>query len=209
MSAIRRGTMAAAICAAALALSGCGAPGHGADTEHKAGKTASWSEEIKRSAAKARNSLVKGILQDGTITDEEFQEFVTEYNGCLQPHGMTATFDADGTGESVTNSTGTMTKEQGDDGIAQCQASTDYMLVVPVYQQMRKNPDHRDPAGLVLACLKRKGLADPSMTRQDYIDVVTDENRNAKTFGRYEDPDAPGYDAAKARDFADCQTNYR
>lgn len=202
-----KGIFAAVCCVAVLLGAGCGAQQH-RDTADTGGNDTSWAQTIRRSAASAKTDLAKNILKDGTITAEEFNEFVAAYDACLKKNGMTVSFDGDGANENVTDATGQLSKEQGDAIIQQCQTQTDYMLIVPVYQQMKANPEHKDPAQLVVDCLKKKGLVDQSMTRQDYIDTVTDEQRNTQTFGRYEDPQNPQYDSQKAQEYLSCQASY-
>ncbi|KAB7790581.1 hypothetical protein [Bifidobacterium leontopitheci] len=168
-------------------------------------KHVTWAQQIKQDAKKAKTSLGKGILKDGDITAAEFSEFTSAYDACLKKHNMTVSFDSKG--ESYTDLGNTLTKEEGDAIIDQCRTQTDYMLIVPTYQQMQWNPDNRDGVEMVVECLKKHKLVDQSLTRQDYIDIITDESRNAKEFGKYEDPSNASYDQQKAAQYTACQTH--
>lgn len=194
------------MCGAAVTITtSCGTAAQSSTAAQQ--KHVTWAQQITQDAKKAKTSLAKGILKDGDITAAEFSEFTAAYNSCLNKHGMSVTFDSKGGSESVSDQSGAISMEDGNAIIEQCRTQTDYMLIVPTYQQMQWNPDNQDPTEMVVACLKKHNLVEQSLTRQDYIDIITDESRNAKEFGKYEDKANPSYDQNKAQEFLACQTH--
>ena len=72
---------------------------------------------------------------------------------------------------------------------------------------MNSNPKNEDPVVPLLKWrLKQYGLAEQSMTVEDYKAIVSDENKDRDVFGKYFDESVPGYDAEKAKQYIACQT---
>lgn len=209
------------VCVAAcclMLLSGCGGATHidssaGTATGASSSATAQdgtvftgpYAQQIKRTYDDAHQSLTKKILKDSKITDEEFNELSEHFSDCAKQQGVDVTFDSQG-GMQTTYPAG-MSQSDGDSAVAQCDEDNDFTSMSILHDSMKSNPKNEDPAVPLLQCLKKNGLAEQSMTVDDYKAIVSDENKDKDVFGKYFDESAPGYDAAKAKLYEACQTN--
>lgn len=210
--------MVCAMACCATLLSGCAGGGHtapstGTATSASSSATAKdgtvftgyYAQQIKRTYDDAHQSLTKKILKDSKITDEEFNELSEHFSDCAKQQGVDVTFDSQG-GMQTTYPAG-MSQSDGDSAVAQCDEDNDFTSMSILHDSMKSNPKNEDPAVPLLQCLKKNGLAEQSMTVDDYKAIVSDENKDKDVFGKYFDESAPGYDAAKAKLYEACQTN--
>ena len=193
------------VCVAAcclMLLSGCGGATHidssaGTATGASSSATAQdgtvftgpYAQQIKRTYDNAHQSLTKKILKDSKITDQEFLELTVDSQG-----GMSTSYPSG------------MSEADGDAIVKQCDADNDFTDMNMLRGDMSSNPNNEDPVVPLLKCLKQYGLAEQSMTVEDYKAIVSDESKDRDVFGKYFDESVPGYDAAKAKQYIACQT---
>lgn len=208
------------VCVAACCLtllSGCGGATHtdpsaGTATGASSSATAQdgtvftgpYAQQIKRTYDNAHQSLTKKILKDSKITDQEFLELSQHFSDCAQQQNVEVTVDSQG-GMSTSYPSG-MSEADGDAIVKQCDADNDFTDMNMLRSDMNSNPKNEDPVVPLLKCLKQYGLAEQSMTVEDYKAIVSDESKDRDVFGKYFDESVPGYDAAKAKQYIACQT---
>ena len=138
------------------------------------------------------------------ITDQEFLELSQHFSDCAQQQNVEVTVDSQG-GMSTSYPSG-MSEADGDAIVKQCDADNDFTDMNMLRGDMSSNPNNEDPVVPLLKCLKQYGLAEQSMTVEDYKAIVSDESKDRDVFGKYFDESVPGYDAAKAKQYIACQT---
>ena len=192
------------VCVAAcclMLLSGCGGATH-----------------IDSSAGTATGASSSATAQDGTVftgpyaqqikrtydTVHEFLELSQHFSDCAQQQNVEVTVDSQG-GMSTSYPSG-MSEADGDAIVKQCDADNDFTDMNMLRGDMSSNPNNEDPVVPLLKCLKQYGLAEQSMTVEDYKAIVSDESKDRDVFGKYFDESVPGYDAAKAKQCIACQT---
>ncbi len=148
--------------------------------------------------------MTKKILKDSKITDQEFLELSQHFSDCAQQQNVEVTVDSQG-GMSTSYPSG-MSEADGDAIVKQCDADNDFTDMNMLRSDMNSNPKNEDPVVPLLKCLKQYGLAEQSMTVEDYKAIVSDENKDRDVFGKYFDESVPGYDAEKAKQYIACQT---
>lgn len=163
-----------------------------------------YAQQIKRTYDNAHQSLTKKILKDSKITDQEFLELSQHFSDCAQQQNVEVTVDSQG-GMSTSYPSG-MSEADGDAIVKQCDADNDFTDMNMLRSDMNSNPKNEDPVVPLLKCLKQYGLAEQSMTVEDYKAIVSDENKDRDVFGKYFDESVPGYDAEKAKQYIACQT---
>lgn len=180
----RRITVIGAALAICAALAGCAAGGTstgaaaGKDTSADGGTptfTGPYADEFKREYDKAPTDLARGILRDGRITDAEIQEVYDDYNTCLEPYGLQATYSAD-EGETVAQYRGSLSDDEQLDIMKQCHAKTDAGIISSLYVSMRNNPERLDVEAMYRAtyrCLVKHDLLPAPISEDDYISTMT------------------------------------
>ena len=179
------------VCVAAcclMLLSGCGGATHidssaGTATGASSSATAQdgtvftgpYAQQIKRTYDNAHQSLTKKILKDSKITDQEFLELSQHFSDCAQQQNVEVTVDSQG-GMSTSYPSG-MSEADGDAIVKQCDADNDFTDMNMLRGDMSSNPNNEDPVVPLLKCLKQYGLAEQSMTVEDYKAIVSDESR--------------------------------
>ena len=70
-----------------------------------------------------------------------------------------------------------MSEADGDAIVKQCDADNDFTDMNMLRGDMSSNPNNEDPVVPLLKCLKQYGLAEQSMTVEDYKAIVSDESK--------------------------------
>ncbi len=153
---------------AALLLSGCGAGGD-ADRSSEA-----WAAVIKATAGEASSDFERKVLEDGRITDAEYNELQTRILDCLSGLGLNGTFETDG---SLTY-TSTSSAPVDRDRIQACNADNG-IRTIALRDAMIRNPSHLDEGKIMVDCLRRVQLVDSTYTAQMYQSGVDLERISA------------------------------
>ena len=96
-----------------------------------------------------------------------------------------------------------------------CQNETQYKNIVDLYLSLKENPENVDNDQLArqqndktLACLKKHGIVDDSVTADAYDELATMGKSGGTSFddliGKYALKDNPAYDKRKAAIIAQC-----
>ena len=126
----------------------------------------SWAEEIQHEYQKAASPVIKAVLEDGKISDQEYAEMKERYSSCLSAAGITLThygFD----GGSYTPAA-SMSNDEAHKAESRCSDASGEWPIAMFYVQMRVNPSHRDMASAIVECYKRNKLVGSGYGVKDY-----------------------------------------
>ncbi|GAA0441071.1 hypothetical protein [Leifsonia naganoensis] len=152
---------------ACLALMACSAA-QDAPPQRASGFRASgpWAAEIEREYDKATSPEVRNTLEDGVVSDREYEEMKTRYVDCLASAGVTmVTYGPAGSEYTFAPPVTADIAHQKD---RECSASSGEYPIGYFYTQMRVNPANEDVVPHIVECLKREGLVEKSYTVKDY-----------------------------------------
>ena len=186
-------------------------------------------QPLRDEIAKIKNSgstEAAQILEDGKITEEELVQLGSSYAQCLTSKGITVdTGEARYPGGSISPSYGDDALDKrnlSEDEIAAtnaadeaCQNETQYKNIVDLYLSLKENPENVDTDQLArqqndktLACLKKHGIVDDSVTADAYDELATMGESGGTSFddliGKYALKDNPAYDKRKAAIIEQC-----
>ena len=133
-----------------------------------------WATELQQAYENVSSPVAKAILEDGVITEEEMEEVRTAQIECLEnlgcivlelnPGGSADILPPQEGGESFEVLTQRMNGLQ-----QQCSVQTGWSIIGYLYSQVRRNPENRDGADLMVECLVRVGLEAEGYTAEQYI----------------------------------------
>lgn len=166
------------------ALSGCADAGTapevplGQDTSpnvgtapHFDGPWSDWFTRIYESSDTTEPQ--RAILADGVVTDAEYAGLRAAFKTCLEDLGVSVELYADG-GYAV-EADGELTESQvTGDAVPGCEKKT-VGAVAMLYEHIRRNPEERDEAVIVVDCFKRKGIVSDAYTVAQYNKDVADQ----------------------------------
>ena len=191
------------VLALSISLGACGTAGDRKQEQSSRGQASAISGDVDANAADAsyRDEIAKiknsgsteaaQILEDGKITEEELVQLGSSYAQCLTSKGITVdTGEARYPGGSISPSYGDNALDKrnlSEDEIAAtnaadeaCQNETQYKNIVDLYLSLKENPENVDTDQLArqqndktLACLKKHGIVDDSVTADAYDELAT------------------------------------
>ncbi|WNM24288.1 hypothetical protein [Demequina capsici] len=133
--------------------------------------TSAWASEFEAAYRGSTSDLQRTILADETITDQELAALQDAFTTCLSSRGYTDISFASNGGFSERAPAGT----SDDDENATVQTCEDIAwgsqggLTYGLYFEVARNPARQDESEIMVACLVRQGLVDPSYTAEDYV----------------------------------------
>ena len=139
---------------------------------------------------KTDNALVRSILEDGTITDAEIEDFMSSYNECLSQYNLSVTYDRENSSESLVDQFSQYTPAQTTERDEKCKNSTGYYELIPLDEQMHSNPtnlSNDERFRRIYDCRKRHNLMDDALTFEEYRQLF-----DQQTVPSAEDPLAKG-----------------
>lgn len=170
----------------------------------------------------------KQILADNTITEEELVQLGSAYAQCLTSKGVTvdtgeARYPGGAIGPSYGDGDDSLDKRNLDEdrieavnsANEECLNETQYKNILDLYLELKENPGNVDSEQLArqqndktLACLKKHGIVDDSITADMYDELVTNGETGGVSFddliGKYTLKDNPSYDKQKATAIEQC-----
>lgn len=155
-----------------LSLGACGSPSQQATDGNSDSNP--WSAEIQRVQERTSNKLVRGILEDGTITDAEIQEFMDSYNSCLAKYDLSTSYDRDNQYETLSDQFSQYSPEQMTQYNEECRKSTGYYDLIPLDENMHSNPkniSNDKQLQKIYDCRKQHKLVDEHMTFSEYRNI--------------------------------------
>ena len=222
-------TVTTALC---LALGACAGPGTaGGGTGATPGGeeptfSGPYAADYQKAYGEAPSDLVRNILRDGEVSEAEVQEMVDAFNVCLEPFGLQAAADANGS--SLTQFRGSMSDADQLATQRECDTKTGFTSVISIYQQTSTNPDKLDGVALdrkVYQCLKKHDLLPEPISEEEYLATMSAaqasvaggdqeqvHRRWREFFHQYMETDDngaanPDYDATKGQRFRACNTD--
>ncbi len=106
------------------------------------------------------------ILADGEITDAEYAQVRGDFARCLEDLGLEVQLSPDG-GFTIDDDGGLSETQITGDAVPTCEART-VGSVAMLYEQIRRNPEQKDEATIVVACLKDAGIVGAAYTAAEY-----------------------------------------
>ncbi|KAA8825612.1 hypothetical protein EMO92_05080 [Bifidobacterium reuteri] len=223
------------LCLAMAACSGPGQGGGAANAEGKTPSNAAatvckapdfqgpYAAEFKLNWEQSKTELGKRILEDCRVTDAELTEVFDAQNKCLAPYGLVST-----KGQLSQVRASSLSKDEMNQKNTECAAETDLWNVESMYDALQSNPDNLDVGArqrAIYQCLKQRGLLPKPITEQEFLDLevtgaeglseeqIVEKTRKWNEFYRVymerndDGSPNPDYDAAKAKQFWECQTD--
>lgn len=191
-----------------IMLAGCG-QSQSAQTVNFDKNNVTFSGPNSITYEKAYNSTtsdaVRKILIDEHITDAEFDQVRQLYADCLGEKGAEVKYEGTDGRRSERFPPG-ISIEQIDTYTNECLAST-ALQNIEILHQVEGQNSSSDSVGALVDCLKRHGIADQTMTADDYKRIVTDPNLDDEYFGQYFNEQRSDYDAAKSPAYWACNAN--
>lgn len=128
-----------------------------------------WAAEFEEAAASGVGDAEAAILADGEVTPVELEQAHDGMRRCLADSGLTIDYAADG-GFELGSRDGRPTSDsfaRSDAALRACESEHD-QYVTFLFEQTRRNPEKRDEATLVAACLVDAGVVGEGYGREDY-----------------------------------------
>ena len=187
--------------------SGCGNAKASDANGHTIASDNPYAAEFEKNYAETTDPLVKGILEDGQITEAEISEWADGYASCMAKHDLTWQMTQDG--ESAT-SPQSVSPEEAMQAEESCQQETGYMQIMPLYNATSKNPNNLNADELntaVLACLKANNLVDQALDPNEFLSMWKDPTGEAyqRYFGELQTPQNPS--DPKSQQFYACMAD--
>lgn len=154
---------ATGVLAPLAALAGCSA----AEKQAEHHVTGPWSSEIAAMFDESTSEFVRGVLEDGVISDREVAEMRDRYERCLSASGIVLTsFAHDGATEITFPPT--VSPERAHDTMAECSRSSGEYPIGALSSWMQRNPEHRDEDTIMAECLVAHGVVPSDYRAADY-----------------------------------------
>ncbi|MDR1450558.1 MAG: hypothetical protein LBI84_10265 [Propionibacteriaceae bacterium] len=134
--------------------------------------TGPWANDFREAYLSTANSLARGILADGAVSDSEMSEATAAYQSCLEGQGFTVEYlNSDGSmsfspplnpaGEPLDTAEALRTQQQ-------CAGETAWNHISALHTFTRSNPENEDSLLLIARCLVRVGLRPEGYSADDY-----------------------------------------
>ena len=196
---ITRAILPGILVAGLLVVGGCGS----SNGEASAGSfDGPWGLQYRDAYDKATSEEIRSILIDEKITDAEYDQVLQLYSDCLGTRGYTLLMEGADIGVKAPHAD----SERMQSDIQDCGTSTGFAAIEYLYQMTGEKAQSKTVEALV-TCLQRHGLADSTMTVDEYKRIYEDEELDKQMFGKYFDEGNPEYDAEKAKEYWACQAN--
>jgi hypothetical protein len=121
--------------------------------------------------------IVKTVLADGVITEDELAEVRSAQVACLEAVGVSVLqLDASGESYLVLRDPGELSLEAGEartnELAGECSRQTGWVALAWLYTDMTRNPDNLSGDELMSACMVRVGLRPEGYTPERYMDEL-------------------------------------
>lgn len=167
----------------ALTVTGCTAAGADASADNRAlGLEGPWAQQFETAYASATTGYERAVLEDGDVTPAEYSQTRSHIERCLADSGLTITWDDRGGFElgSADGEYGDDYFDRSDPVLRKCEKRWDGSIRF-LYEQVRRNPDQRDEATIMVACLRSSGVVPDGYDEQRW------ERENASGAWSYND----------------------
>jgi hypothetical protein len=151
----------------AVSAAGCSHAAVPADRPTVSPSAGPWSDEFAQSLEGA-SPYERAILADGVVTPAELAEAQSKKRACLRAAGYRWDIEEDGTSSlepltaGAAPSTDVMTR-----AYQTCSRRFD-RSVTYLFDEVRRNPERRDEAEIMVACLRKEGLVDSNYSERQW-----------------------------------------
>lgn len=204
----RRRMRVALVVAMTLFVSGCSASNDAAGDATATPSpsfTGPWAAEFAQAYSQAQTDFGRSVLEDGDISEQEINEMYSREVQCLKSKGYDAEYTDEGMSFKSKDSSVTPSQMDADD--AECRAQSDDGVLGPLYANYHGNPNNEDGAQVLLRCFQRHGLAEETMTVDEFKQIVSDPDRDNEVFGKYFDETRTDYDSTKSPEYWACNSD--
>lgn len=151
------------VTAAVLAATGCSAgeesPEHPFDGP--------WGSEFASMHDESKSAFVRAVLEDGSISEQEFSEMKDRYASCLAKAQIVfSSFDRDGAAE--VSFPPSVSADEAHRKMADCSTSSGESPIGALYAWIHRNPEHRDEDTIMAECLVRLQAVPPGYDAGQY-----------------------------------------
>lgn len=196
-----------ALCVAAI-LAGCGQSQSAQPVDFDKNDvtfTGANSVTFQKAYDITQSDIVRKILIDEHITDAEFDQVREMYSNCLEEKGYEVEFEGNAGARSEHAPVG-VSGEQALKDAKQCETRT-ALPYIEILHSVEGYASDEDTVTPLVDCLKRHGIADETMTAEDYKRIVTDPDLDDEYFGKYFNEQRSDYDAEKSPAYWACNAN--
>ncbi|PAU70068.1 hypothetical protein B1400_0262 [Bifidobacterium italicum] len=127
------------------------------------------------------------------------------YSNCLEEKGYEVEFEGNAGARSEHAPVG-VSGEQALKDAKQCETRT-ALPYIEILHSVEGYASGEDTVTPLVDCLKRHGIADETMTAEDYKRIVTDPDLDDEYFGKYFNEQRSDYDAEKSPAYWACNAN--
>jgi len=126
------------------------------DGQFSASSVSSWANEIAVERDRATDEFAREVLEDGVISEQEFQEVRDRFQRCLGAEGIAiSSYGFDDSFEFASpNPGGDRTQEV----VEFCSRSSSEDVVGRLFSAMQRNPDNLDEDEIIFSCLVRSSV---------------------------------------------------
>ncbi|MBM7826324.1 hypothetical protein [Microbacterium aurum] len=172
---MRRALSLAALGAITIALaSGCASTdgdGH-ASTNGDSGMpsfSGPFAAEYQEAWQRSETDAVRGVLQDGHISDQEWSQVLQSLKDCLSSQGITVTSynEKDGSYES---NVGEVDGDSANASMGKCEVQSGEPWIGRLYRAQTSNPENIPETQLLTDCLVRNHAVPESYTVEKYLE---------------------------------------
>lgn len=173
----QRGNVISVAAMAALVLSAC------ASEQRFDGP---WAEELESAYGDAATDFQRKVLEDGTITAEEYAEATERLERCMDDRGFGVSIrQIDGLNNYTLRAT-----PGAETAFDEC--SDEIAPIESLYGAMRVNPDNRDPWEVKAECLVRHGFAEIGFDGDALKEVMMSDNTVLPSGRSFEEDEVRG-----------------
>ena len=128
-----------------------------------------WSAEFEAAYEEAGDPFVRGVLEDGVVTDQEYAEMFEAFSSCMAAVGVTLREapEADGGGISYTFPD-SVTADEAHEAEVRCSSESGEYPIGALYHMVRRNPENLDEHEIVWECMIAQKIVAASYSIEDF-----------------------------------------
>jgi hypothetical protein len=126
-----------------------------------------FADEYQEAWEKSPNEAVRTILEDETITDQEWSQVMKTLETCLSENGISlSTYNPNGSYEV---NVGEMNGDVANQKMGSCEEESGEAWIGSLYRAQTSNPNNIPATQLLTECMIRNGAVAPSYTEEQYL----------------------------------------
>lgn len=148
----------------AVSLTGCAFDG---DPAEKASSNP-YADVFQEELPKVKDKKVRGYLEDGKISEQEFQAVTSKLSACVSGSGITFNGYDDHGQSSFEGDPSKIANKDLQGKINACEESSGDSVVSYLYFMVKRDPSRKITDETYVNCFIRSGLVPPEFTAKDY-----------------------------------------